>query len=168
MSGFTENLSGASERRGAAERLLTWGESRAMLPLVGRVMKDVMRHRQRLAELNPERDLLERRRHNLDWPQRQRRYRIHEEILTAEKELIAVEAELDALGVVLLDADTGMAGFPTMVNNRAAFFSWRSEEEGLIYWNFADDLRPPVPSRRIGRSRSSRRPPVAAGRRSRK
>ena len=89
---------------------------------------------------------LERRRHILDWPKRQRRYRINEEILTAEKELSAVEAELDALGVVMLEASTGLVGFPTMVNNRAAFFSWRPEEDGLTYWNFSGDMnRRPIP-----------------------
>ena len=164
MNGFTEHMSGASEPRGAAERLLTWGESQAMLPLVGRVVQDVLRHRQRLAELRPERDRLERRRHNLDWPQRQRRYLIQEEILTADKELCAVEAELDALGVVLLDSDTGLAGFPTMVNNRPAFFSWLPAEAGLNYWNFADDTarrpipedwtKPPIENTGRGRSKS--------------
>jgi hypothetical protein len=146
MNGFTEHLSGASERRGTVERLLTWGESRAMLPLVGRVARDVIRHRERLAQLFPERDRLERNRHTLDWPQRQRRYQIQEEIITAEKELCAVEAELDLLGVIVLEASTGLVGFPTMVNNRPAFFSWMPEEETLTYWNFADDTaRRPIP-----------------------
>src|ERR1700686_651231 len=103
MNGFTEkDLAGASEGHGVIERLLTGGESRAMLPLVGRVAKDIMRHRDQLVKLRPERDRLERRRHNLDWPQRQRRYLIQEEILTVEKELSAVAAELDALGLALL------------------------------------------------------------------
>ena len=146
MNGFTEHVSGADERRGPVERLLTWGESRAMIPLVGRVARDVMQHRKHLTELRPERDRLERKRHNLDWPQRQRRYRIQEEITLAEKELNAVEGELDALGVALLEPETGLVGFPTMVNNRSAFFSWRPEEEGLTYWNFADDtVRRPIP-----------------------
>src|SRR5260370_19410330 len=120
MNGFTEHLSGSSERRGAAERLMTWGESHAMLPLVGRVARDVIGHRKRLAELRPERDRLERSRHHLDWPQRQRRYQIEEEMVTAEKELAAVAAEMDALGVVLLNPHVGLIGFPTMVNNRPA------------------------------------------------
>jgi len=145
MNGFTEHVSGASER-GGAERLLTWGESRAMLPLVGRVAKDVISQRQHLAELQPERDRLDGRRHHLDWPQRQRRYQIQEEIAACQKELRAVEAELEALGLTLLDADTGLVGFPTMVNNRQAFFSWKPDEDGLLYWNFADDtVRRPVP-----------------------
>jgi hypothetical protein len=146
MNGFTEHLSGASERRGAAERLLTWGESRAMLPLVGRVARDIIRHRKRLAELRPERDFLERGRHRLDWPQRQRRYQVEEEIIAAEKELAAVVAELDLLGVVVLDPHVGLIGFPTMVNNRRAYFSWQPDEETLGYWNFADDnVRRPIP-----------------------
>jgi hypothetical protein len=145
MNGFTEHLSGASER-GAVDRLMTWGESRVMLPLIGRVARDVIRHQQRLGELRPERDRLERRRADLDWPQRQRRYQIEEEILSAEKDMQALVAELSGLGVVLLDAGTGLVGFPTMVNNRPAYFSWRPDEEALSYWNFADDtVRRPIP-----------------------
>ena len=34
---------------------------------------------------------------------------------------------------------TGLVGFPTLVNERPAFFSWRPEEEGLLYWNFSGD-----------------------------
>jgi len=146
MNGFTEHKSGASERRGAGERLMTWGESRAMLSLVGRVARDVIGCRQRLAKLLPERTQLERSRQTLDWPLRQRRYQINDEIQAAEKELRSVEAELEALGVSLLDADLGLVGFPTMVNNRSAFFSWQPDEEGLLYWNFRDDLvRRPIP-----------------------
>jgi hypothetical protein len=146
MNGFTEHLPGSSERRRSAERLLTWSESRAMLPLVGRVARDIVGHRKRLAELRPERDRLERGRQRLDWPQRQRRYHVQDEIDTAEKELAALAGELDTLGVVLLDPHVGLIGFPTMVNNRPAFFSWQPDEESLTCWNFADDtIRRPIP-----------------------
>ena len=146
MNGFTEHLSGSSERRGAGDRLLTWGESHAMLPLAGRVVRDVIRHRKLLAELRPESDRLERGRHKLDWPQRQRRYQIQEEIAAVAKELAGAAAELDALGVVVLDPHVGLVGFPTMVNNRPAFFSWHPDEEALAWWNFADDtVRRPIP-----------------------
>ncbi len=67
-------------------------------------------------------------------------------MVTAEKELAAVAAEMDALGVVLLNPHVGLIGFPTMVNNRPAFFSWQPDEETLGYWNFADDTtRRPIP-----------------------
>ena len=146
MNGFTEHKSDASENRRVVERLLTWGESKAMLPLVGRVARDVIRLRECLAELLPERERLETSRQGLPWPQRARRYQVNEEIASLEKGLLSLDAELEALGVCLLDGDTGLVGFPTLVNNRPAFFSWQPDEEALSWWNFADEtVRRPVP-----------------------
>ena len=63
--------------------------------------------------------------------------------------------------MALLDICRGPVGFPTMVNDRKAFFSWKLGEDGLKSWNFADELvRHPVPenwtkrARRIGRGKS--------------
>jgi hypothetical protein len=147
MSGFTgKRAPGASERPGAAERILTWGGCRAMLPLVGRIAGDIVRHHERLGRLRPEQALLEERRRSLAWAERARRYEIQEEIAAAEGELIQACAELERLGLVLLHGPTGLVGFPTMVNNRRAFFSWRPGEDELAYWNFAgDSTRHPVP-----------------------
>ena len=147
MNGFTENRApGASERPGRDERVLTWGASRAMLPLVGRIAADIVRHHDRLARLRPEQETLEERRRTLAWPERARRYQLQEEIASAEAELRKAVTELEALGVVLLDPATGLVGFPTIVNDRRAFFSWQPGEEGLHFWNYAGDrVRRQVP-----------------------
>jgi hypothetical protein len=48
--------------------------------------------------------------------------------------------------VVLLDDLQGRVGFPTLVNNRRAYFSWHPGEEGLHSWQFADeDIARPIP-----------------------
>jgi hypothetical protein len=147
MNGFTENRApGASERPGRDERVLTWGASSSMLPLVGRIAADIIGHHQRLARLRPEQDRLEQRRRTLAWPERARRYQLQEEIASAEAEFRNAVTELDALGVALLDPATGLVGFPTIVNDRRAFFSWQPGEEGLSFWNYAGDrLRRRVP-----------------------
>jgi hypothetical protein len=148
MSGFTERrTSDASERRGGGDRVLTWGEATAMLPLVRRIADDVIRVHKRLAEAQPELDKLDRGRRALAWPERSRRYQLQDEAAAAEKELQEAAAEFDALGVALLHGPTGLVGFPTKVNDRSAYFSWKPGEDGLGYWNFADDLvRRPVPA----------------------
>ena len=147
MSGFTENrASDASEQPGGEPVVLTWGAAGAMLPLVGRIAADVVRCHDRLARLQPERDRLDRMRRSLAWPDRARRYEIQEETAGAEKQLHEATAELEGLGVALLHGPTGLVGFPTVVNDRAAYFSWRPGEENLGFWNYADDLlRRPVP-----------------------
>ena len=37
-------------------------------------------------------------------------------------------------------------GFPTIVNNRPAYFSWIPGDEALRFWHFADEIaRRPIP-----------------------
>src|SRR5262245_38965820 len=163
MSGFTENrASGASEQSGAPGTILTWHASRAMLPLVGRIAVDVQRHHRRLLQLRPELASLERNRKALTWPERSRRYHLEDEVARVEADLRAATAELDALGVALLDAGPGMVGFPTLVNERRSYFSWQPGEETIAWWNYASDRqRRPVPEEwtvlpRESRSRRTR------------
>ena len=168
MSGFTENqASEANNRSGACDRIMTWQAGRDMLPLVGQIAQDIARLKARLDRLHPELEHLEKIRLHLDWPMRARRYQVEEDIAAVQFELSQVQAELSTLGLVVLDAEIGLVGFPTLVNERRAYFSWHPGEEQLGYWNYADEfVRRPVPEdwtlsepTRIGRVRSrSRRP----------
>jgi hypothetical protein len=148
MNGFTEpGTSDASEGLAYHDRILTWDISFAMLPLVGRIAVDVRRLHAELARLVPERDRLERERRTLAWPERSRRYELAEEVAATEKDYADARAELEVVGVALLDPAVGLVGFPTVVNDRPAFFSWQPDEEGLNFWNFAGDtIRRPVPA----------------------
>lgn len=110
-----------------------------MLPLVRSILADIQASQQRLQRLQPEQLRLERQKRNLDWPQRQRRYQLQDEINAAERLVAEAKDELGSLGVVLLDAESARAGFPTMVNNRRAFFSWCPSEDGLHSWHFAEE-----------------------------
>ncbi len=140
MSGSTGNAaSGASEKPDRRETLLSLTTSRRMLGLVRGITQDIIATRQRLARLLPEQDRLDRHRRDLSWPERARRYQLHEEIAAAEQFLGQARAELENLGVALLNADAGWVGFPTVVNGRRAFFSWRPGEQELRYWHFAGE-----------------------------
>src|SRR5207249_1250111 len=104
MNGFTENRApGSSERPGPNDLVLSWGASVAMLPLVGRVAVDIVRYHDQLTRLQPERARLERARRMLAWPERSRRYQLQEEMTAVENDLRDALAELEVLGVVLLD-----------------------------------------------------------------
>jgi hypothetical protein len=111
--------------------VLSLSTVKKMLPLVERIISDIQTRQHAFHRLQPEHTRLERQRRNLDWPQRQRRYQLQDEIATAERGLGEAKDELAALGVALLDAETARVGFPTMVNNRRAYFSWRAGEDGL-------------------------------------
>jgi hypothetical protein len=148
MNGFTENrASGASGASEGGERILTWDACVAMLPLVSRIAQDVVDLAGRLDRLRAELGDLDKRRKDLNWPQRARRYQVEDEIVAVEGARRAVCAELDALGVALLDSGRGMVGFPTLVNDQRAFFCWVPGEETVSYWNYATDrIRRRVPA----------------------
>ena len=46
--------SGASEQLGPQDRVMTWHASRAMLPLVGRIARDVVEYHEQLTRMQPE------------------------------------------------------------------------------------------------------------------
>jgi hypothetical protein len=110
-----------------------------MVPLVQRIVEDILQARKALARMRPEQDRLDRQRRSLAWPERSRRYQLQEEIATQELNLQDALAELDCLGLCLLDPVKGQVGFPTMVNGRRAFFSWKHGEKSLKHWQFAGE-----------------------------
>ena len=140
MNGSTENrTSGSSERGSGNDTVLTWVSACRMLPLVRHIAEDLLSNLRLLCRLHPEKERLDRQKRVLAWPERSRRYALGEQIADAEQNLRQAETELDALGLVLIDPDRVEVGFPTMVNNRKAYFSWRPGEETISFWHFADD-----------------------------
>ena len=118
-----------------------------MLPLVQRIVEDIRKRQQAVQSLEPEQARLDRRKRALDWPQRQRRYQLQDDVAKAERDLAEAREELAGLGVVLFDDDLGRIGFPTMVNNRRAFFAWQLGELGVNSWHFAEEnATRPIPA----------------------
>jgi hypothetical protein len=147
---MTMNSSKGNRATGTADTLevaFTLKTVHKMLPLVQRIVDDILNRRHAFERLEPEQARLDRQKRDLSWPERQRRYQLQDEITRAEKELTETRDELSNLGVVLLDDDRGRVGFPTMVNNRRAFFSWQLGEEGLHSWHFAEESASrPIPA----------------------
>lgn len=140
MNGSAGNkASGAPEKRDGAEPVLSLTTVHRMLPLVQRIVADVLGSQEALDRLLPEQDRLDRKRRSLAWPERQRRYQVSEDVAAADRRLQEALAELQELGVSLLDPELGRVGFPTIVNDRRAFFSWRPGEESLRHWHFAGE-----------------------------
>src|SRR3954454_17302304 len=122
MNGFKGNQApDASERPEQGEIILSLSTVHKMLPLVRRIVDDILTSQKTLLRLQPEEERLDRQKRSLDWPKRQRRYRLKDEVAGAEHAIQDAREELQSLGVVLLDATIGRVGFPTMVNNRAAY-----------------------------------------------
>lgn len=140
MNGSTENrASDAFERPGRREVVLNLGTARRMVPLVTRIIQDVLDARRRLERLTFEQERLDRQRQQLVWPERRRRYLVREELATAENALQQAMTEMDQLGVALIDPNEGRVGFPTNVNGHLAFFSWKPGDDGLRHWHFVGE-----------------------------
>ena len=147
MTNPISNMGSSASDELRRERMLSLGTARNMLPLVRRIVHDLSMFRQALVRLLPEQDRLDRERRTLDWPARSRRYQVREEIAEVEHNLQDGMAELEFLGIDLLDPVTNQAGFPTIVNGRDAYFSWRLGEDDVMFWHFAgESTRRRIPS----------------------
>jgi hypothetical protein len=146
MNGSTENRTSGSFERGS-DTILTWAAANRMLPLIRLIVDDLSASHRRLCEIQPEIDRLDRHRRTLVWPERSRRYALQEEIAVAERNAVQAVSELEGLGLTLIDSDLCQIGFPTMVNNRKAYFSWRPGEQTISHWHFIDEAdRRPIPA----------------------
>lgn len=162
MNGYTENrASGAPEKPGGSDNVLSLTTARQMLPLIRRIAEEIVSRGQRLERLRLEKERLDRKRRSLAWPERSRRYQLQDEIVDEERGVQDALAELEVLGLVLLDYADGQIGFPTLVNDRRAFFTWQPSDDGLKYWHFlGENARRLIPvswsksadSRRSGKS----------------
>jgi hypothetical protein len=139
----TSDASESSERN---EVVLNLKTVQKMLPLVQQIAQDIVARHRVIERLHLEEERLDQQRRNLEWPKRQRRYEVKEELAKAEKELEIAAAELRDLGLSVLNELDGRIGFPTMVNNRRAFFSWLPGDQSVQTWRFADeDVDRPIP-----------------------
>jgi hypothetical protein len=148
MNSFSGNTaSNASERPQRRETAMTLIIARRMLPLVRRIVADILQDQAALRSLRPEQDRLDRHRRELVWAERQRRYQLREEIAALERHRQLALDELQGLGLTLLDANLGRVGFPTIVNERRAYFSWKPGEENISTWHFNEETAcRPIPS----------------------
>jgi hypothetical protein len=146
MSSSPKRAFGSSAKSKRKEVNLDLSTARQMLPLVRGIVSEIIQKQSDLRRLHPEQDSLDRHRRDLVWLERDRRYRIHEEIVTTEKELKAAVGELIDLGVSLVDRTVGRVAFPTRINGRPAMFSWQPDEDNVNFWNYEEEeARRPIP-----------------------
>jgi hypothetical protein len=145
-------MSGSSEERELSQEsgpvissgdVLTWEESQAMVPLVSSIVRDLIGLATDLDRCEEELSSLPRL-NELDWRGRSKAYALQEQIATISKDLRNAYLELEGLHLTLLNAESGMVGFPTLVNNRRAFFTFTLGEKSIASWCYSCDptLRP--------------------------
>jgi len=147
MSNTPNRASNPAGKPRRKEITLDLPTARQMLPLVRSIVSDIVTFRQALTTLAPEQERLDRHRRELAWQERQRRYQLRDEITAAEKSITNAVAELNILGVSLLDAEAGEVDFPTKVNGRPAAFTWKLGDDAVRFWHYSgEEQRRPIPN----------------------
>jgi hypothetical protein len=140
-----KSTTGAGEqRRGGVQ--LTLAAARNMLPLVSHIVADIQTRWNTLTRLEAEQVDLDRRRRQLGWPERSRRYAIIEELAYEQRQLQEAAFELEQINVQMVDPVQGEVAFPTVMNGRKAYFLWTLGSPDLTGWTYANDsTRHPLP-----------------------
>jgi hypothetical protein len=132
---------------GRPQVVFNLGTARRMVPLLRRIVGDILLGQRSLEQLGLEQEALDQQKRTLDWPQRHRRYHVHEDYILAQRNLQDALAELEVLNVRLIDPLDGQVGLPTVVNGQLAFFSWKPTESTVQFWHFAaEKLRRTIPA----------------------
>jgi hypothetical protein len=146
MSGKSDRASGARAKSRRRVEIVDLPTVRRMLPLVERIVSDIVQDNKDLNRFTFEQEGLDRNKRELSWPERERRYAVQGEVLRLQTRLEDEQRELDSLGAVLLGSHDGRVGFPTLVNGRRAYFSWQLGEAGVNFWHYdGEPTRRPIP-----------------------
>jgi hypothetical protein len=114
-------------------RQFTVEQANRMLPLVRRIVEDVVSQYRRWQDRVRELEILNVGRSATNPVPRAEELEREIQLLAAE--IDGFERELTALGVRLSDHAAGLVDFPTTVGGRDAFLCWRVGEPSVQYWH---------------------------------
>jgi len=121
---------------GAPPRTFTAEQANRMLPLVGRIVRDVVAGYRRWQDLVSAFELAAAR-SRADDPDPDA-VLLQREAQLAAAEIEGFLAELDALGVQCKSPDVGLVDFPTEHDGRTVYLCWRLGEPSVQYWHEVD------------------------------
>jgi hypothetical protein len=114
-------------------QLFTADQANRTLPLVRRIVADVVREHRVWQEKIVELDLLASGSHaDQSDP---RAAALEREILALAREIDGFEAELRGLGIQLKDRRIGLIDFPSDLDGRRVLLCWRLGEPSVQYWH---------------------------------
>jgi hypothetical protein len=127
-------LSGTRDAfRFIAMKLFTVDLANRMLPLVSRIVSDVVSGNQRWQETIAELDVVSSQpRSDLPDP---RIAALEKRARQQIEEIAAFEAELEKLGIQLKDRRVGLIDFPSELEGRRVLLCWRLGEPSVQFWH---------------------------------
>ena len=118
-------------------KLYTAEQANRSLPLVRRIVDDIVRTHRQWRDVVQELELLASG-SRADRPE-PRAVALEREALGLAHELDAFERELDTLGIALKDRQMGLVDFPGEWDGRRVWLCWRLGEAAVRYWHELDD-----------------------------
>jgi hypothetical protein len=117
-------------------QLFTVEQANRTLPLVRRIVEDIVREHRRWQEAIVELDLLVSGA-QADLPD-PRGVALEREIQDIAREIDAFEAELSSLGIQLKDRRIGLIDFPSRLEGRRVLLCWGLGEPSVQFWHDED------------------------------
>jgi len=118
-------------------RLFTVEEANRTLPLVRKIVEDIVVQHRRWRETILELDLLASTARG-DEPQ-DRTTELEREAQVLAREIDGYKRELEALSIQLKDSRLGLVDFPSEMNGRHVLLCWRLGEPDIQYWHEVDN-----------------------------
>jgi len=117
-------------------KLFTVGYADHPLPLVRRIVEDVVREHQRWQETIAELDaVVVEARSDIPDP---RLVALERRAQDIAREIDAFQTELESLGIQLKDRRIGLVDFPSELDGRRVLLCWRLGEPAVQYWHDED------------------------------
>jgi hypothetical protein len=118
------------------KRLFTVDEANKTLPLVRRIVEDVVRQHRQWREKILELDLVASS-SRADEP-RERAERLEGDAQALAREIDGYQHELEELGILLKDRRMGLVDFPSEMGGRRVLLCWRLGESEVQFWHDED------------------------------
>jgi hypothetical protein len=124
--------------------VFTVDQANRTLPLVRRIVEDVVREHRRWQEKILELELVASNAasavgaERLGVPPDERVAAIERDAMAIAREIDAFERELEELGIVLKDRRLGLVDFPGEIDGRRVWLCWRLGEPAVQFWHDLD------------------------------
>lgn len=116
-------------------RLYTVERANRTLPLVRRIVEDIVHEHQRWQDAIARLDVLSSASSTLADPQFAA---LEREVQAIARDIDAFQGELEALDIQLKDRRIGLVDFPTELDGRRVLLCWRLGEASVQYWHDED------------------------------
>jgi hypothetical protein len=116
--------------------LFTVEQANRTLPLVRKIVEDIVRQHKLWREKILELDLVASSARAGE--PRERAEELERDAQTLAREIDGFQRELEQLGILLKDRRQGLVDFPGEMNGRPVFYCWRYDEPEVQFWHDVD------------------------------